>query len=61
MAQPNPPLLERDALASLHQLRDGPAAVRLASHLFMTFAGGLVWAQQPWPLVLRLAVNLARP
>jgi|GEM_PF-3910816 hypothetical protein len=24
MAQSNPPLLERDALASLNQLRDGP-------------------------------------
>jgi fatty acid desaturase len=54
MAQFNPPLLERDALASLNQLRDGPAAVRLASHLLMTLAGGLVWAQQPWPLALRL-------
>jgi len=58
MAQSNPPLLERDALASLNQLRDGPAAVRLASHLLMTLAGGLVWAQQPWPLALRLTVNL---
>lgn len=58
MAQSNPPLLERDALASLNQLRDGPAAVRLASHLLMTLAGGLVWAQQPWPLALRLPVNL---
>ena len=58
MAQSNPPLLERDALASLNQLRDGPAAVRLASHLLTTLAGGLVWAQQPWPLVLRLPVNL---
>ena len=58
MAHPHPPLLERDALASLNQLRDGPAAVRLASHLLMTFAGGLVWAHQPWPLALRLPVNL---
>ena len=41
MAQSNPPLLERDALASLNQLRDGPAAVRLASHLLMTLAGRL--------------------
>ena len=54
MTQPNPPLLERDALASLNQLRDGPAAVRLASHLLITVAGGLVWAQHPWPLALRL-------
>ena len=54
MTQPNPPLLERDALASLNQLRDGPAAVRMASHLLTTVAGGLVWGQQPWPLALRL-------
>jgi hypothetical protein len=58
MAQSNPPLLERDALASLNQLRDGPAAVRLASHLLTTLAGGLVWAHQPWPLALKLPVNL---
>ncbi|MDP5123089.1 MAG: fatty acid desaturase, partial [Cyanobium sp. MAG_04] len=54
MAQPNPPLLERESLAMLNQLRNGPAAVRLASPLLITVAGGLVWAQHPWPLALRL-------
>lgn len=28
------------------------------SCVLMTFAGGLVWAHQPWPLALRLPVNL---
>ena len=54
MAQPNPPLLERDALSRLNQLRDSPAVVRLASHLLLIIAGELVWAQQPWSLALRL-------
>lgn len=55
MASPNPALLERNALASLNQLRDGPAILRLTSHLLTLLVGGLIWAQPSWPLALRLA------
>ena len=55
MPQISTPLLERDALASFNQLRNGPGALRLASHLLTVVLGGVVWAQQGWPLALRLA------
>lgn len=55
MPQTSTPLLERDSLASLNQLRNGPGALRLASHLLTVVLGGVVWAQQGWPLALRLA------
>ena len=55
MPQISTPLLERDALASLNQLRNGPGALRLVSHLMTVVLGGVVWAQQGWPLALRLA------
>ncbi len=54
MPQPTTPLLERDALASLNQLRNGPASLRLISHLLTIVLGGGLWAQQGWPLALRL-------
>jgi fatty acid desaturase len=54
MAQLSQPLLERDALASLNTLRDGPAILRLVSHLLTIVLGGLGWAHQSWPLALRL-------
>ena len=47
-------LIPRQALADLNQLRNGPAALRLLSHLLTITAGGLVWAQSGWPLALRL-------
>ena len=47
-------LIPRQALADLNQLRNGPAALRLLSHLVTITAGGLVWAQSGWPLALRL-------
>lgn len=53
------PLLERDVLASLNRLRNGPGALRLASHLLTIVLGGLIWAQQGWPLALRLAGMLS--
>ncbi|KMM17604.1 fatty acid desaturase [Synechococcus sp. GFB01] len=48
-------LIERQTLSELNTLRDGPAALRLLSHLLLISAGGVVWAQQLWPLPLRLA------
>jgi len=54
MAQPSLPLLDRDALASLNQLHNGPGLVRVVSHLLMIVGGGLLWAHQSWPLALRL-------
>lgn len=47
-------LIPRAELAELNQLRNGPAAVRLTSHLLTILIGGLVWGQQAWPLALRL-------
>lgn len=41
-------------MAQLSQLRNGPAALRLATHLLTIAAGGVVWGQQGWPLALRL-------
>ena len=56
MDDPSPaPLIARSTLAELNRLRDGPAALRLASHLLTIVAGGLVWGHQAWPLPLRLA------
>jgi fatty acid desaturase len=49
------PLIPRAELAALNQLRDGPAWIRLISHLLTIAAGGLIWGQQAWPLALRLA------
>ncbi len=48
-------LIARPTLSELNTLRDGPAALRLLSHLLLISAGGVVWAQQLWPLPLRLA------
>lgn len=47
-------LIPRAELAELNQLRNGPAVVRLTSHLLTILIGGLVWGQQAWPLALRL-------
>ena len=54
-----PPLIPREELAALNRLRDGPAWLRLASHLLTIVAGGLAWGQPHWPLSLRLAGLLA--
>ncbi|MGB5135244.1 MAG: fatty acid desaturase [Prochlorococcaceae cyanobacterium] len=48
-------LIERSRLAELNELRDGPAALRLAAHLGLIAAGGLLWGQSGLPLPLRLA------
>jgi fatty acid desaturase len=47
-------LIPRGDLARLNQLRNGPAAVRLLSHLLTIATGALLWGQQAWPPVLRL-------
>ncbi|MCP9927539.1 fatty acid desaturase [Cyanobium sp. CH-040] len=47
-------LLERSRLAELNELRSGPAALRLACHLGLIGAGGLLWGLQTLPLGLRL-------
>ena len=57
-AAPAPPrasLIPRAELAALNQLRDGPAWIRLVSHLLTIATGGLAWGHQGWPLPLRLA------
>ena len=48
------PLIPREELAALNQLRDGPGWVRLVSHLLTIGAGAVVWGQQDWPVLLRL-------
>ena len=48
-------LIPRQELAALNTLRDGPAALRLSSHLLLIAAGALVWGHSSWPLTLRLA------
>ncbi len=53
--RPRAGLIPRAELAVLNQLRDGPAWIRLVSHLLTIAAGGLAWGQQAWPLALRLA------
>jgi len=47
-------LIPREQLTALNRLRNGPAALRLGSHLLWIAAGGLVWGQSHWPLALRL-------
>ncbi|MEO1003385.1 MAG: fatty acid desaturase [Cyanobacteria bacterium J06638_7] len=59
MAAASPGLIERSRLAGLNGLRDGPAAARLASHLGLIAAGGLLWGQPLLPAWLRLAGLLA--
>ncbi len=54
MAHLPTPLLARSTLADLNELRNGPGALRLACHLLLIVAGGLLWAQGAWPLPLRL-------
>ena len=49
------PLIPRAALAALNRLGDGPAWVRLSSHLLLIVAGALVWGQPGWPTAVRLA------
>jgi fatty acid desaturase len=47
-------LLDRQQLAGLNQLRNGPAARRLISHLLTIVAGGVIWGQAGLPMPLRL-------
>lgn len=54
MATATPPLIERQVLAGLNTLRDGPGWIRLASHLLLIVAGGLLWRLAALPLALRL-------
>jgi fatty acid desaturase len=49
------PLIERSALSGLNQLRNGPAALRLAGHLLLIGVGGGLWAQATLPPLIRLA------
>jgi fatty acid desaturase len=49
------PPIPRAQLAVLNELRNGPAALRIASHLLTIVAAGLVWGRQDWPLAVRLA------
>jgi fatty acid desaturase len=55
MATAITPLIERQALAELNTLRDGPGWLRLASHLLTIGLGGVLWRLESLPLPLRLA------
>ncbi|MFQ6538815.1 MULTISPECIES: fatty acid desaturase [Aphanothece] len=55
MAPQSSSLIERQALAELNGLRDGPAVVRLAVHLLTIVLTGLVWRQSGLPLIWRAA------
>jgi fatty acid desaturase len=48
------PLIPRRQLAELNALRDGPAVVRLVSHLALIGIAGVVWRDQSLPWQLRL-------
>lgn len=54
MATATTPLIERQALAELNTLRDGPGWIRLGSHLLMIGLGGVLWRLEALPLALRL-------
>ena len=55
MAMATTLLIERQALAQLNSLRDGPGWIRLGSHLLMIGLAGLLWRLETLPLPLRLA------
>ncbi|MBM5800531.1 MAG: fatty acid desaturase, partial [Cyanobacteria bacterium K_DeepCast_35m_m2_023] len=47
-------LIPRQHLAELNALRDGPAVLRLSSHLGLIVMAGWVWRLPHWPLPVRL-------
>jgi fatty acid desaturase len=54
MAQATAPLIERQPLAELNTLRDGPGWRRLGSHLATVLLGGVLWRLDGLPWALRL-------
>ena len=54
MAQAFAPLIDRQPLAELNTLRDGPGWIRLASHLLTIVGGGIAWRAESLPLAFRL-------
>jgi len=54
MAQTTAPLIDRQPLAELNTLRDGPGWRRLASHLATVLLGGVLWRLDGLPWALRL-------
>ena len=54
MAQAMAPLIDRQPLAELNTLRDGPGLRRLASHLATVLLGGVLWRLDGLPWALRL-------
>ena len=54
MAQATAPLIDRQPLAELNTLRDGPGWRRLASHLATVLVGGVLWRLDGLPWALRL-------
>ena len=54
MAQTPQDLLPRQQLSQLNQLLDGPAWIRLSSHLATIAVGGVLWRLASVPLPLRL-------
>lgn len=54
MAQATAPLIDRQPLAELNTLRDGPGWRRLASHLVTVLLGGVLWRLDGLPWALRL-------
>lgn len=59
MAASAPPLIPRAQLAQFNSLRNGPAALRLGTHLGLIAAGGLLWGHTSLPFGLRLIGLLA--
>ena len=54
MAQATAPLIDRQPLAELNTLRDGPGWRRLAAHLATVLLGGVLWRLDGLPWALRL-------
>ena len=48
------PFIDRQSLAELNTLRDGPGWLRLVSHLLTVVLAGVLWRQTSLPLALRL-------
>jgi len=56
---PELPLLTKEQLAGLNRSANGPASLRLVSHLALIVGAGVVWGQAVLPLPLRLLALVA--
>ncbi|MEY3544176.1 MAG: hypothetical protein RLZZ247_333, partial [Cyanobacteriota bacterium] len=51
-------LIPRHRLAKLNQLRDQPAWFQLSGHLLLIVVAGVLWRQEAFPWLLRIACLL---